>query len=71
MRSKAAKVALCGVVSALSVVLMLILQKIATVKNWKWLDSFAMPFSMIGAMALVMLLAQVLPADIAFLEWRG
>lgn len=54
-----------------SVVLMLILQKIATVKNWKWLDSFAMPFSMIGAMALVMLLAQVLPADIAFLEWRG
>ncbi|MGN0528696.1 MAG: DUF5058 family protein [Eubacterium sp.] len=54
-----------------SVVLMLILQKIATVKGWKWLDSFAMPFSMIGAMALVMLLAQVLPESIAFLEWRG
>ncbi|MCH5317787.1 MAG: DUF5058 family protein [Eubacterium sp.] len=54
-----------------SVVLMLILQKIASAKNWKWLESFAMPFSMIGAMALVMLLAQVLPESIAFLEWRG
>ena len=54
-----------------SVVLMLILQKIAEVKKWKWLESFAMPFSMIGAMALVMLLAQVLPESIAFLEWRG
>lgn len=54
-----------------SVVLMLIFQKIATVKNWRWLDSFAMPFSMIGAMAFVMLLAQVLPEGIAFLEWRG
>lgn len=55
----------------LSVVLMLILQKTAVVKGWKWLESFAMPFSMIGAMALVMLLAQVLPESIAFLEWRG
>ena len=54
-----------------SVVLMLILQKIAEVKKWKWLESFAMPFSMIGAMALVMLLAQILPESIAFLEWRG
>ena len=54
-----------------SVVLMLILQKIADAKEWKWLESFAMPFSMIGAMALVILLAQVLPENIAFLEWRG
>ena len=54
-----------------SIVLMLILQKIADVKKWKWLESFAMPFSMIGAMALVMLLAQILPESIAFLEWRG
>ncbi|MGN1203116.1 MAG: DUF5058 family protein [Eubacterium sp.] len=54
-----------------SVVLMLILQKVAAVKKWRWLESFAMPFSMIGAMALVMLLAQVLPDSIAFLEWRG
>lgn len=54
-----------------SIVIMLILQKIATAKNLKWLESFAMPFSMIGAMALVMLMAQVLPENIAFLEWRG
>lgn len=54
-----------------SVVLMLIFQKIATVKNWRWLESFAMPFSMIGAMGFVMLLAGILPNSIAFLEWRG
>lgn len=54
-----------------SVVLMLILQKISLFEKMKWLESFAMPFSMIGAMALVMLLAQVLPESIAFLEWRG
>ncbi|MDD6729146.1 MAG: DUF5058 family protein [Eubacteriales bacterium] len=54
-----------------SIVLMLILQKIADVKQWKWLESFAMPFAMIGAMAFVMLLAQVLPENIAFFEWRG
>ncbi len=54
-----------------SVVLMLIFQKLANAKKWKWLESFSMPFSMIGAMGLVMLLAQVLPQNIAFLEWRG
>ena len=54
-----------------STVLMLILQKISKAKKWKWLESFAMPFSMIGAMALVMLLAQILPESVAFLEWRG
>lgn len=60
-------------VSALifSIVLMLILQKLANKKKWQWLESFAMPFSMIGAMVLVMLLAQILPESIAFLEWRG
>lgn len=54
-----------------SVVMMLILQKIAVNKQWLWLESFAMPFSMIGAMAFVMLLAHILPEGIAFLEWRG
>ncbi len=54
-----------------SIIIMLILQKIANTKNLKWLDSFAMPFSMIGAMVLVMLLAQVLPESAAFFEWRG
>jgi hypothetical protein len=54
-----------------SVILMLVLTKVTALPHMKWLESFAMPCSMIGAMLLVMLLAQVLPADIAFLEWRG
>lgn len=55
----------------LSVVLMLILQKLSTLPKMKWLESFAMPLAMIGAMVLVMVMAQVLPQDIAFFEWRG
>ncbi len=60
-------------VSALvfSIVLMLILSKFATLPKMKWLESFAMPLAMIGAMVLVAVLAQVLPHDIAFMEWRG
>lgn len=54
-----------------SIILMLVLQKLSTLKKFKWLESFAMPFAMIGAMGIVMLLAQILPPDIAFLEWRG
>lgn len=54
-----------------SIVLMLILQKLSSLPKMKWLESFAMPFSMIGAMGFVMVLAQVLPENIAFLEWRG
>ena len=54
-----------------SIVLMLLLSKLATLPKMKWLESFAMPMAMIGAMGLVMLLAQVLPYDLAFLEWRG
>lgn len=30
-----------------------------------------MPVSMFAAMGMAMLLANVLPPDIAFLEWRG
>ena len=54
-----------------SVILMLIMQKLAGIEKLKWLESFAMPFAMIGAMAIVMIMAQILPADVAFLEWRG
>lgn len=54
-----------------SVMLMLVLQKLSSIPKLKWLDSFAMPFAMIGAMLIVMLLAQILPHNIAFLEWRG
>ncbi len=60
-------------VSALvfSIILMLILSKISQMPKMKWLESFAMPLSMIGAMVLVAVMAQVLPHDVAFLEWRG
>ena len=54
-----------------SIIIMLVLSKLATMPKMKWLESFAMPISMIGAMVLVMVMAQVLPHDIAFLEWRG
>lgn len=54
-----------------SIILMLIMQKLAGLEKLKWLESFAMPFAMIGAMAIVMIMAQILPADVAFLEWRG
>ena len=50
---------------------MLIMQKLAGFEKLKWLESFAMPFAMIGAMGIVMIMAQILPADVAFLEWRG
>jgi hypothetical protein len=54
-----------------SIVLMLVLSKLAALPKFKWLESFAMPLAMIGAMGLVMLLAQVLPQGVAFMEWRG
>ena len=60
---------LCALVS--SMIFMLILQSIAKRFNIKWLQPFAMPFSMLLAMGVVMLLAQVLPPDIALFEWRG
>ena len=54
-----------------SAILMLILSKLSAKPKMKWLESFAMPISMIGAMAVAVVLAQVLPHDVAFLEWRG
>ncbi len=54
-----------------SIILMLLLSKLATLPKMKWLESFAMPAAMIGAMLIVVVLAQVLPHDIAFMEWRG
>lgn len=54
-----------------SIVLMLVLQRLAKLPKLRWLESFAMPFAMIGAMLIVMAVAQILPESIAFLEWRG
>lgn len=50
---------------------MLLFMQIQKKKEIKWLQSLAMPFSMFIAMGVVMVLAQVLPTDIAWLEWRG
>ena len=60
---------LCALVS--SMIFMLILQSIANRFNIEWLQPFAMPFSMLLAMGVVMILSQVLPPDIALFEWRG
>lgn len=53
-----------------SVVLMLVLSKIAEKKNIKWLQNFAMPISMFAAMGFAILLSQVLPESIAHFEFR-
>ncbi|MDE6470762.1 MAG: DUF5058 family protein [Eubacterium sp.] len=60
-------------VSALviSMLVMLLFMQIQKKKEIKWLQSMAMPLAMFIAMGAVMLIAQVLPADIAWLEWRG
>ena len=60
-------------VSALviSMAVMLLFMQIEKKKEIKWLQSLAMPLSMFIAMGAVMLLANILPADIAWLEWRG
>ncbi|MGN1329188.1 MAG: DUF5058 family protein [Eubacterium sp.] len=60
-------------VSALviSMVVMLGFMQLEKKKEIKWLQPLAMPLSMFIAMGAVVLIAQLLPADIAWLEWRG
>ncbi len=60
-------------VSALviSMIVMLGFMQLEKKKEIKWLQPLAMPLSMFIAMGSVVLIAQVLPADIAWLEWRG
>lgn len=53
-----------------SIVFMLVLEKISTLKKMGWLSSFAMPLAMIGAMAMVIVMNMVLPESIATFEWR-
>lgn len=64
-----------GVMSILTLVisigLMIVLTKLCDRFHIKWLESFTMPLSMIGAMGAAMLLARVLPDSLALLEWRG
>lgn len=55
----------------ISMVVMLGFMQIEKKKEIKWLQPLAMPLSMFIAMGAVVLIAQLLPADIAWLEWRG
>ncbi len=54
-----------------SMLYMFILQLICKKGNVKWLEPFAMPLSMILAMATAVLTAHFLPESIAYFEWRG
>lgn len=54
-----------------SMLYMLIFQGICKKWNVKWLEPFAMPLSMILAMATAVLVAHILPDSVAFFEWRG
>ena len=64
-----------GVLSVLTLVtavaVMLLLELLITKKGWKWAEPFTMPVSMFAAMGAAVLFAHILPAQIAFLEWRG
>lgn len=59
----------CTLVS--SMIFMLILQRLSKTPRMKWLEPFAMPLSMLLAMGVAMLLAQIVPQSLATLEWRG
>ena len=64
-----------GVLSVLTlataIVLMLLLELLVSKKGWKWAEPFTMPLSMFAAMGAAVLYAHIMPANIAFLEWRG
>ena len=64
-----------GVLSVLTLVtaiaVMLLLELLVSKKGWKWAEPFTMPVSMFAAMGAAVLFAQILPEQIAFLEWRG
>lgn len=54
-----------------SVIIMLALQKIGEEKNSRFLQNFAMPISMYAALVIVVVLAQILPEEIALFEFRA
>lgn len=53
----------------ISILLMVILTKLCTRFNLKWLENFTMPLSMLGAMGAAILLTRYLPAE-WLIEWR-
>ena len=54
-----------------AVAVMLILSKIAEKRDIAWLKNFAMPIAMFTAMGVAVLMAQVLPEEIAHFEFRA
>lgn len=64
-----------GVLSVITLVAAIVIMLVSqfVIKRFKLdkLEPFAMPLSMIAAMGVAMLAAQVLPYDIAYFEWRG
>ena len=59
----------CTLVCAMLV--MTLLSYISKKFSIKWLDTFSLPISMFAAMITAAMLAHFMPAEIAFLEWRG
>lgn len=47
-----------------SAIIMLVCGALITIGRWRWLENFALPLSMLGAMALAVLYTKILPADL-------
>ena len=64
-----------GVVSLITLVVAVVgsilLEKLAAKFKLTWLEPFVMPIGMILAMVAAVVAYNVLPADLAILEWRG
>lgn len=64
-----------GVLSVITlisaIIFSLLLDFISKRFNVKWLKTFAMPLGMLAAMGVAILMHNVLPENIALLEWRG
>ena len=54
-----------------AIVVSILLEVIVKKLKLTWLEPFVMPIGMIVAMVAAIVLYNVLPADIATLEWRG
>ena len=64
-----------GVISvitlATAIVVSAVLEIVAKKMKLTWLEPFVMPIGMIIAMVVAIIAYNVLPAEIALLEWRG
>ena len=64
-----------GVLSVLTlgtaVIVSVVLELVSKKLKLTWLEPFVMPIGMIAGMVVAVVAYNVLPADIALLEWRG